>query len=1814
MQPTVLNSGDIAIVGYINNGSPDSFSFVNLVAIAAGTTIYFTDNGWTGSGFRGVTATDADGNENLIRFTANADISAGTVTRSTDTSSNFTWTKSGLITPSTTQNYADLSLAQGTGTSGDQIAVVQSTGANPLLSEFRAIYQIDYTGTFEDATSSNTGNVIPALSQAGNTATLFGNGATSAAFNFNTLSTGTREDWLAAINNANNWTFGSVTALPTGNLTVGSSSSSVTTVNLSVSTTAASEAGKTIVTVTATASRAVVGEQTVGLGITGSGITAEDYTLNTETITIADGATTGSVTFTVVDDAIVEGNETALLTLRNPSAGIALGSTTSQSLAIADNDFGLLKKVGGFTSANGAEIPAFDPGSDRLFVVAGNTVEILSVSNAGALGLVGTLAPGFEVAAGLEALPNSVAVKNGIVAVAYALRNTTTGAQLAGQVSFYKSDGTFLQSVTVGALPDMLTFTPDGTKVLVANEGEPNSYGQATSIDPEGSVSVIDLLAGVTNATVRTATFTSFNSQIDALKAAGVRITGPESTVAQDLEPEYIAVSADGLTAQVTLQENNAIATLDIASATITKIVPLGVKDHSQPESGLDASDRDGGINIRPQPVFGLYQPDAIASFSANGQTYYITANEGDARDYTGFSEEVRIGAATLDATQFPNAAALKENANLGRLTISKTTSDKDSDGDLDRLEVFGARSFSIWDASGNLVYDSGDQLEQITATQVPTLFNSDGAAATFDGRSDNKGPEPEGVVIGVISNRTYAFMGLERVGDVMVYEVTNPNKPVFVQYLNLPEDVGPEGLTFVSAIDSPTGKPLLITANEISKTTALFEVTPPIRISDIQGTAHRSPYEGQTVTGIAGIVTAVRSNGFYLEDPHPDSSDATSEGLFVFTSSAPTVRAGDSVQVSGRVTEFRPGGATSPNLTTTQISSPTIAILSSGNALPVPTILGIGGRTIPTRVIEDDTTGNVETGGVFDPTIDGIDFYESLEGMRVQINNPFATSPTNNFGEIWVLADNGVNATSRTARGGSLINANDFNPERIQIDDTLLGNVTVPRVNVGAQLGTIVGVVDYSFNNYEVLATALPTIVTPSPLLREVTTLTSSATDLTIAAFNVENLDPSDGATKFNALAAAIVINLKSPDVITLEEIQDNNGATNDAIVDADLTFQRLIDAIVAAGGPQYEYRQINPVDDQDGGEPGGNIRVGFLFNPNRVSFVDRPGGTSTSNTTVSNTNGTPELSASPGRIDPTNPAFSSSRKPLVGEFAFNGQTVFVIANHFNSKGGDQPLYGPSQPPTLTSEVQRNQQAAIVKAFVQDILAVNPNANVVVAGDLNDFEFSNPVNLIESAGLKNLIETLPENERYTYNFQGNAQTLDHMLISNNLFNQLNGFDVVHINSEFADQISDHDPSVARFRFNSAPTNLVLSASNVDENVAANTLIGTFNTIDRDPGNTFTYSFVNGVNTPDNSFFTINGNQLSINLSPDFETKPTYTIQVRTTDQGGLSSDKTLTIAINNLNEAPVNRVPAGQTTTQGSTLVFSAAKGNAIAVSDVDANNGLEQVKLSVTNGVLTLNPNQLTIVEGQNGTASITVKGTLTQLNQALNGLQFTPDAASVLAGSAMLTLTTDDLSNTGAGTAKTDTDTLKIMVKPANLVLGNNRNNTLWGSLRDDTIYGRGGNDLLFGWNGNDILLGEDGNDLLDGGLGNDYLDGGKGNDRIFDLGGNNTIFGGDGNDTVWVGFGTNQIDGGVGNDTIYLGEGQNTIALARGKGNDTIYNYNAGSTRFNLTAGLSYTNLTIVQDGSSTLIRAGSERLASLAGVRATSITANQFISV
>ncbi|MFV0130491.1 endonuclease/exonuclease/phosphatase family protein [Streptomyces sp. HMX112] len=574
-----------------------------------------------------------------------------------------------------------------------------------------------------------------------------------------------------------------------------------------------------------------------------------------------------------------------------------------------------------------------------------------------------------------------------------------------------------------------------------------------------------------------------------------------------------------------------------------------------------------------------------------------------------------------------------------------------------------------------------------------------------------------------------------------------------------------------------------------------------PVRIHDIQGTTRISPLVGQQVTGVSGVVTGVRthgSRGFWFQDTQVDADPATSEGVFVYTGSAPAVAVGDAVTVSGTVGEYIPGGANSGNQSLTQITKPTVTVVSSGNPVPAP--VTVSDRSVPSAYTPagDPAAGGSVNGLPLEPRSYALDYYESLEGTNVRIGSSRVVGATDPHAELWVTVKPRENAG---ARGGAVYGSYTAqNTGRLQIQSlTPVSQQPFPKANVGDWLtGTTEGPLDFNqYGGYTLAARTLGT-VSDRGLERE-TTEKQRRGELAVATYNVENLDPTDPQAKFDALAKAVVENLASPDVVALEEIQDNNGARNDGTVAADETLKKFTAAIVAAGGPAYQWRSIDPVNNKDGGEPGGNIRQVFLFNPERVSFTDRAAGDATTATGVVREKGRAALTHSPGRIDPANAAWDNSRKPLAGEFSFRGRTVFVIANHFGSKGGDESLVSHHQPPNRSSEAKRLQQAQAVNTFVKDVLGVQRDAAVVVLGDINDFEFSPTTKALTDGGaLYPAVMSLPRNERYSYVFQGNSQVLDQILTSPSI--RRFEYDSVHINAEFAEQDSDHDPQVLRFR------------------------------------------------------------------------------------------------------------------------------------------------------------------------------------------------------------------------------------------------------------------------------------------------------------------------------------------------------------------------------------------------------------------------------
>lgn len=546
-----------------------------------------------------------------------------------------------------------------------------------------------------------------------------------------------------------------------------------------------------------------------------------------------------SLTIPITDNSIESMDKMIVLQLNNPN-GLEIGAIEELVIYIMDDEESAKSEVGTLgaeyktsylVDAEGsAEIVAFDKVSQRLFVLnsIGVKVEVLDFSDPLNMRTITS----FDMSS-YGARTTSIATQNGIV-----VATVENGYEAEGKVIILDTVGNYINTLTVGNLPDMVCFSPDGNNILTANEGQPN---EDYSIDPEGSISIIDISAGVENTTqddVSLLTFNAFDNSKDVLIAQGVRIYGPDATVSQDMEPEYITVADDSKTAWVTLQENNAIGTIDIENKQIVEIRPLGVKDYSLAENALDVSDKNDSIIFSSWNIKGMYMPDAIAHYTINDKVYLVTANEGDQREYGEIDEGISIGDASyiLDEKTFPGSDILKKDFMLGRLATSPYSGDTDGDGDFDEIHTFGARSFSIWDAeTGDIVSDSGNDFEKITANNsiYSSLFNASNSNNKLKNRSDNKGPEPEGITTAEIANKIYAFITLERTGGLMIYDITDPALPIFEQYLNnrvLGDDeggdLGPEGIIYISANDSPSDTAMILMANEVSSTISVYYLT----------------------------------------------------------------------------------------------------------------------------------------------------------------------------------------------------------------------------------------------------------------------------------------------------------------------------------------------------------------------------------------------------------------------------------------------------------------------------------------------------------------------------------------------------------------------------------------------------------------------------------------------------------------------------------------------------------------------------------------------------------------------------------------------------------------------------------------------------------------------------------------------------------------------------------------------------------------------------------------------------------------------------
>lgn len=621
-----------------------------------------------------------------------------------------------------------------------------------------------------------------------------------------------------------------------------------------------------------------------------------------------------------------------------------------------------------------------------------------------------------------------------------------------------------------------------------------------------------------------------------------------------------------------------------------------------------------------------------------------------------------------------------------------------------------------------------------------------------------------------------------------------------------------------------------------ISLSYVMADVT---HINEIQGASHTSPLEGQEVAGVKGIVTAVSKDkylpGFYMQEPDAtkDSDPKTSEGIFVSTTLK--VSSGDLVSVNGTVTEKK-NDTWDGTLKETIIVASAVTKVASGYDLPEAIILGKNGRPVITQIVDNDSFGT------FDPEQDAIDYYEAVEGMLVKIESPAIVGGDERYGEIYVLADNGeASADKRSYRGGIILTENSVNPEIMTIDDVLVplsSNKVFKDKNFTPNpgdtfSGDITGVVGYGFGKYKIYnIAALPTVIDNAIASQKpVTTVVGDEDTVTVASFNVENFSKDKGIEKADAIANAVVTNMRTPDIIALIEVQDNDGETKSDVVDGSESYQFLIDRIKLASGNTitYAFTEIAPMSNLEGGVPGGNIRVGYLYNPDRVSLAAGEKGAANEAVTMLD-NG--HLSKNPGRVDPMNEAFASTRRSLVAEFEFNGESLFVITNHLSSKRGDAPVFGDTQPVVRKSEVNRHKQAQVINDFVDSMMAKNPDASVVVLGDMNDFHFSETLKVIAGKDaeqvLINPVSLLPLNKQFTYNYGGSSQVLDNILVTENIDYTL---EALSINAGFyhsQGRASDHDPVILGVTFSSAKPSITVAearAKNIDEEVTIKAVV-----------------------------------------------------------------------------------------------------------------------------------------------------------------------------------------------------------------------------------------------------------------------------------------------------------------------------------------------------------------------------------------------------
>lgn len=884
--------------------------------------------------------------------------------------------------------------------------------------------------------------------------------------------------------------------------------------------------------------------------------------------------------------------------------------------------------------------------------------------------------------------------------------------------------------------------------------------------------------------------------------------------------------------------------------------------------------------------------PDGMALVDANGHVVQFLSYEGSFTAHGGAADGMTsadIGVSESSVTTGYSLQLTGTGSNYGDFTWAAAAQNT-----LGTLPAAGSSAVGAINTGQSFLPATGTSYFGITDTQI-NEGNSGTTPLTFTvtraGGSAAAASVDYHIDLGTVSTDDITPTALS---GTLTFDVGEVSKTITIGVIGDTLGEGNEALSVT--LSNATGDAQITRAGATG--TILNDDPIDLAIYQIQGAAHTSPVVGQNVS-TTGIVTAVSATSFWIQDPASHRETGASDAIQVFVGSAPTVLVGDAVQVSGIVTEFQPAAG---SLTVTELNTPTVTVISHDNALPAAIVIGVDGILPPTNVIDDDGLTS------YDPATDGIDFYESLEGMLVTVETPIVVGPTDGKG-TYVVASAGDGATNMNDRGGITLSGTDADPERIQIyaDNTVLPGYT-PGHTLGDVLNNVTGILTY-YTSPELLPTQAVTTLVDKTTTQEVTTLKGDADHLSIASFNVENADPTDPQAKFDAIGAEVVTNLGTPDIIGLQEIQDADGAGSGADLSGAATAQKIIDAIVATGGPTYVYVEIAPTTaGTTGGEPGGNIRNGFLYNPERVSYV-----------------------ADSAELVPGD-AFTGSRSPLAAEFAFNGQTVTVIDVHSTSRGGSDYAWGANQPATQAGDSSRTAQAEAIKAYTDSLQAADPAAKLVILGDFNGYYYETALSTFTNDGsFTNLYTLLPEEERYSYLYEGASQAFDNILVSQNLLNGTS-FDAVHVNSEQTVQvITDHDQVVATIYLpgtpaNTAPTDITITKASVAENLPAGTVVGTVAAVDAE-GGAMVYALTDNAN----GLFAIDATTgiITTTAALDHETLASTSVTVSATDSGGLTYAKTIAIAVTDANEAPTH------VTISSATVVENAVAGTLIGTLD---------------------------------------------------------------------------------------------------------------------------------------------------------------------------------------------------------------------------------------------------------------------------------------